>query len=362
MKDTLTVGLGNRSYPIILGNNLDADIEAILSGHREEKRQYAVITDEHVSLAHKAFFEKHFSGSPVMVLPAGEFSKDLSVLGRVYDFLAANRIDRTSSLFAVGGGVIGDLAGFAAASYLRGIVFYQVPTTLLAMVDSSVGGKTGINLEAGKNLVGAFYQPKAVLADMRFLRTLPPREFSAGMAEVLKYGLLGDAGLWEKLCSAGTLTPTHSELPGVIKTCCEIKARVVAEDETETAEQDGRALLNLGHTFGHAIEKVAGYGIYLHGEAVACGLVLAARLSQELGYLNATAVSSIMQMVLNYHLPAKLRETMSLESLMKAMGSDKKVKFGKLKFVVLHKIGEAHTDGNIETALVEKLWREAGAE
>src|SRR5690606_17551335 len=202
------------------------------------------------------------------------------------------RLDRTSALMAVGGGVIGDLAGFAAASYLRGIEFLQVPTTLLAMVDSSVGGKTGITLKAGKTLVGAFHQPQAVFIGTDVLATLPPREFAAGMAEVIKYGLLGDAALLAEL-EREPLTVGDGRLAGVIRRCCEIKAGIVAADERETAKDGGRALLNLGHTFGHAVEQVAGYGAYLHGEAVAVGLCAAARLSQKLGYIGDAEVARV---------------------------------------------------------------------
>src|SRR6185295_4410937 len=196
------------------------------------------------------------------------------------------KLDRGGVLFAVGGGVIGDLGGFAAAAWLRGIEYYQVPTTLLAMVDSSVGGKTGINLASGKNLVGAFHQPRAVFISTGLLSTLPPREFAAGMAEVIKYGLLGDAPLFAQLEEA-PLTIANARLAAVVRQCCALKARIVEADERETAKEGGRALLNLGHTFGHAIENVAGYGEYLHGEAVAIGLCAAARLSQKLGYIGA---------------------------------------------------------------------------
>src|SRR6185436_13759309 len=206
---------------------------------------------------------------------------------------------------AVGGGVVGDLAGFAAASYLRGVDYYQVPTSLLAMVDSSVGGKTGINLAAGKNLVGAFHQPRGVFVATDLLATLPTREFAAGCAEIIKVGLLGDAELFARLERA-PLTLVSGDLADVIRRCCALKARVVEADEFETAKDGGRALLNLGHTFGHAIEQVTGYGAYLHGEAVAIGLCAAVRLSQKLGYITAIDVGRVESTVAAHALPTRL--------------------------------------------------------
>lgn len=362
MKDILTVELGGRSYPIILGRNLNDDFQRLLKEHELSHRKVAVICDESVFELHKVWIKDIFTDKPMLMLPSGETTKSLSYLEKIYDFLSEHKIDRTASIFAVGGGVIGDIVGFAAASYLRGIHFYQVPTTLLAMVDSSVGGKTGINLKSGKNLVGAFYQPQAVLVDMRFLDTLPSREFSAGMAEVLKYGLLGDAVLWQQLSSGKIVDSRSDDLPQIIKKCCAIKAKVVSEDEFERAIKDGRALLNLGHTFGHAVEKVAGYGSYLHGEAVGLGLVLAARLSQESGFLAEKDVAEIRRVVSSYGLPVMLRNPLSFHDLISAMGSDKKVRFGKLGFVVIHAIGEAHTQGDIDIGIIEQLWKEVGAE
>jgi 3-dehydroquinate synthase len=263
-------------------------------------------------------------------------------------------------VFAVGGGVIGDLAGFAAASYLRGIGYFQVPTTLLAMVDSSVGGKTGINLRAGKNLAGAFHQPRCVFVATELLGTLPPREFAAGAAEVIKYGLLGDAALFGRL-ERSPLTVASSDLPAVIRRCCELKARIVEADERELAPQGGRALLNLGHTFGHAIEQVTGYGRYLHGEAVAVGLAAAARLSWQLGGLDAADVARIESALVAHALPVRLMEPLSLSGLLAAMTRDKKVRAGLPRFVVLAHIGEAVTRDGIAAAAVESAWRDVGA-
>jgi 3-dehydroquinate synthase len=278
----------------------------------------------------------------------------------VLDFLAANKIDRRAVLVAVGGGVIGDLAGFAAAVYLRGIDFVQVPTTLLSMVDSSVGGKTGLNLAAGKNLVGAFHQPKVVFVATEMLATLPLREFAAGMAEVIKTGLLGDAELFA-LLERSPLTMDSPDLAGVVRRCCELKARIVEADERELAQEGGRALLNLGHTFGHAIEQVTGYGGYLHGEAVAVGLCAAARLSAKLGMIGAGDATRVEAVVAAHGLPTRLREPLPLADLVDAMARDKKVRAGGLRFVVLNRLGEAATQSGIAPALVAESFREVGA-
>ncbi len=288
-----------------------------------------------------------------------EAAKSVPELEKIWEILAKNRVDRSGAIFAIGGGVIGDLAGFAAASFLRGIDFIQVPTTLLAMVDSSVGGKTGINLAAGKNLVGAFYQPKAVFADLKLLSTLPKREFSAGTAEIVKYGMLGDAALFADLEAAGTLSWNSQTLPKIVRRCCEIKAEIVAADETETAKENGRALLNLGHTFGHAVEKVAGYGKYRHGEAVSLGLVAAAKISEKLGFAAAgTLVERTKNLLKKNSLPIRLHEKLPLEKLISAMRSDKKVRSGTLRFVLLKRIGEAFTFSDVPEKIVEETWGE----
>lgn len=229
------------------------------------------------------------------------------------------------------------------------------------MVDSSVGGKTGINLKAGKNLVGAFHHPQEVLIDTDVLKTLPPREFSAGMAEVIKYGMLADAGFFRQLVAVGKLDPEHPELPGIIHRCCEIKAEIVAADEKETAAVGGRALLNLGHTFAHSVEAVAGYGDYLHGEAVGLGLVMAARLSQERGKLSREDVEVVRELVELYKLPTRLHAPLPLSQLLEAMKRDKKVRGGRLRFVGMDRIGEAVTWSDVELDLVVYLWREFGA-
>lgn len=360
MHTTLRVNLGERSYDLFFGTELHGEIRARLDALRAAGRKVALVTDAHLAAAQAGALDSLAGDCPRLVLPAGEGTKCLRELGRVWDFLATNRLDRGSLLVAVGGGVIGDLAGFAAASYLRGIPFIQVPTTLLAMVDSSVGGKTGINLDAGKNLVGAFHQPDAVYVDTGLLATLPPREFAAGMAEVIKYGLLGDAELFARLERA-PLTLASADLAEVVRRCCALKARIVEADERETAAEGGRALLNLGHTFGHAIEQVTGYGVYLHGEAVAVGLCAAARLSQKLGYIGAAEVARVDAVVAAHALPTRLREALPLAALVAAMGRDKKVRAGGLRFVVLRSPGESATQGGIDPALAEAAFREVGA-
>jgi 3-dehydroquinate synthase len=319
-----------------------------------------VLTDTQVQAAQSGALREMFGEVATFAAEPGESAKSISTLGRVLEFLAEQRLDRGGVLFAVGGGVIGDLGGFAAATYLRGIAFYQVPTTLLAMVDSSVGGKTGINLAAGKNLAGAFHQPRGVFIATGLLRTLPPREFAAGMAEVIKYGLLGDAELFARL-ESHPLTVDSPELSDVIRTCCAIKARIVEADERELAKDGGRALLNLGHTFAHAIEQVAGYGHYLHGEAVAIGLGAAARLSAKLGSVSTAEVARIEAVLQAHALPVRLKEPLPLNALLAAMARDKKVRAGLPRFVVLNKIGEAATRDGVEQSLAEDCFREVGA-
>ncbi len=361
MVETLNVSLGARSYPISFGADLTAEIAAEVARLAAAGRRVAVLTDVNVARTQAVALRAMFGLSPVQTVEAGEASKSLSGLGRVLDFLAENKLDRGGALFALGGGVIGDLGGFAAAAWLRGIDFYQVPTTLLAMVDSSVGGKTGINLAAGKNLVGAFHQPRGVFVATGLLATLPAREFAAGMAEVIKYGLLGDAALFAQL-EAGALTVASRDLADVIRRCCALKARIVEADERETAAEGGRALLNLGHTFAHAIENVAGYGEYLHGEAVGIGLAAAARLSHKLGYIAATDIARIEQGLAAQALPVRLRAPLAFAELHAAMTRDKKVRAGGLRFVVLKRMGAAATQSGVSPAMVEASFRAVGAE
>ena len=360
MADTLTVNLGERSYVIRFGVDLAPEVRREVTRLAGEGRRVAVLTDLNVHSAQGGALRSMFADAPVLAVEAGEGAKSLSGLGRVLDFLAQEKVDRGGVLFAVGGGVIGDLGGFAAASWLRGIDYYQVPTTLLSMVDSSVGGKTGINIAAGKNLAGAFHQPRGVFIATGLLATLPAREFAAGMAEVIKYGLLGDEALFREL-EQTPLTVTSPGLAAVVRRCCALKAKIVESDERETAKEGGRALLNLGHTFGHAIENAAGYGEYLHGEAVAIGLCAAARLSQKLGYVGGGQVGRVERVVAAHALPTRLRAPLDYATLQAAMTRDKKVRAGGLRFVVLKRLGEAATQADIAPALVEASFREVGA-
>jgi 3-dehydroquinate synthase len=355
--ETIQVGIKGKTYPIYIGEHLKEKVRASVQALLASKRKVCVITDENVAKSQADFMLEVFEGAKQFVLPSGETTKSLEHLGSLYDFLCENEMDRKAVLFAFGGGVIGDLTGFAAASYLRGIDFYQVPTTLLAMVDSSVGGKTGINIKGGKNLVGAFYQPEAVFIDTDLLQTLPSREFSAGMAEAIKTGLLGDAKLYEKICGVERLDASHPDLRKVILSCCQLKAKVVEADEKELESSGGRALLNLGHTFGHAIEAVTGYGTYLHGEAVAIGLNLALELSIACDYKVENLRESLPALLKKYELPLTLTKSIDLDALVKSMYHDKKARNGKLRFVLLKDLGNAITQDGISEDLVRKIWK-----
>jgi 3-dehydroquinate synthase len=290
---------------------------------------------------------------PVLVtIPAGEKSKRISVVEKCCGQLAAHRLERKSFIVALGGGVVGDLAGFVAATYLRGIPFVQVPTTLLAQVDSSVGGKTGVNLRAGKNLVGAFYQPKLVLCDLDALKTLPEREFRAGLAEVIKYGIIYDAKLFVQLERdlPRLIKREPKTLAAVIARCCEIKAEVVAQDETESGL---RATLNFGHTIGHAIENSFGYGKYLHGEAIATGQVAAAKISQKILGLPERDVGRIENLFVQAGLPARINlNSAQWKKLFTAMKLDKKVSGGEIKFVLAKEIGRAVCGQKVPATLI----------
>ncbi len=361
MLSELRVELAERSYPIFFGTGLAPRVGEQVSAWRAQGRKVAVIADATVARLHPKWLATAFPDCAQMTVPAGEGSKTVAVLGEVLEFLATQRLDRGAVVAAVGGGVIGDLVGYAAASFLRGVDFVQVPTTLLAMVDSSVGGKTGINLKAGKNLAGAFHQPRAVHIDTGFLATLPEREFAAGAAEIVKYGLLGDAALHAELTAQPLVAATDPRTAGIVRQCCALKAAVVQDDELETKASGGRALLNLGHTFGHAVEQVTGYKRYLHGEGVGLGLVAAAKLSERLGLLPAGEAARIEIVVAAHRLPVRLDPALEVAALMTAMQRDKKVRAGKLRFVVLEAIGRAATKDDVPADVVEAVWRELGA-
>lgn len=359
--ETLHLPLTNRNYSIYF-DHAPERLQEELAGLRSAGRSVRVISDTGVLQTQPAYLKQlGFYEEEILELPPGEPTKSIEYFGQCLNFLADQSCNRDCALFAFGGGVIGDLTGYVASAYLRGIDFYQIPTTLLAMVDSSVGGKTGINLAKGKNLVGAFWQPKAVYIDTTLLQTLPSREFAAGMAEVIKYGMLADATLFEHLETLDALTSQSPELPEIIARCCKIKADIVAEDEKELALSGGRALLNLGHTFAHAIENVAGYGQYLHGEAVAIGLILATRLSIAMRQMDGRDLLRIDRIIRQFHLPTRLNKALEVSDLMAAIKKDKKNHSGQLRFITMTAIGHAIISDKVDIRLVKNLWIEAGA-
>jgi len=352
---TLTVGLGDRSYPIHIGPGL-LERGDLLLPHLPGRRA-AVITNMTVGPLYlerlRGALESRGMAVVPVVLPDGEQYKIWETLNTIFDALLAARCDRATTLLALGGGVIGDLTGFAAASYMRGVPFIQIPTTLLAQVDSSVGGKTGINHPRGKNMIGAFWQPRAVIADTATLDTLPPRELSAGIAEVIKYGLIRDLPLFEWLEAKMELLLDRDPeaLAHAIRRSCENKAAVVAADERETGE---RALLNLGHTFGHAIENGLGYGSWLHGEAVAAGTVLAAELSRRMGLVTPADVGRILRLYRRAALPVDAPD-LGPERYLELMGLDKKAQGGRLRLILLRRIGEAFISGDPPAPLLREV-------
>ena len=347
---TLTVALGSRSYPIHIGAGLLARAELIVD--RLPQKRAAIVTNTAVAPLYLAPLSRALEARGVAVvpitLPDGEAHKNWETLNRIFDALLEHRCERGTTLIALGGGVIGDLTGFAAAAYLRGVPFIQVPTTLLAQVDSAVGGKTAINHPLGKNMIGAFYQPLAVISDTDTLATLPPREYAAGLAEVIKYGLILDPSFFEWLeKNMSRLVKRETEpLTHAIERSCAIKAECVALDERESGV---RALLNFGHTFGHAIETGTGYGTWLHGEAVGAGMGLAARLSQRLGLIGQEEVQRVDAILKAAGLPARAPD-LGLARYLELMGHDKKVEGGRIRFVLLKRIGEAFVSADVPRA------------
>jgi 3-dehydroquinate synthase len=355
---TVNVALGNRAYDIVIGRGVAASLGLRIAALKPGAR-LAIVTDENVARAHLDSLEAQLSAAGMtvarIVVPPGEGSKSFASFERVCDALIAARIERNDLIVAFGGGVVGDLAGYAAASVRRGLDFVQVPTTLLAQVDSSVGGKTGINSRHGKNLVGAFHQPILVLADTALLDTLPQRDFRAGYAELAKFGLLGDAGFFAWLeanwqdAFAGGPAREHA-----IAIACRGKAAIVARDERETGE---RALLNLGHTFGHAFEAAAGFSDkLLHGEAISLGIVCAFEFSTRLGLLSTNDAGRVAHHLAAVGLPTHLRDVPALpanaDALMELIAQDKKVKRGKLTFILVRGIGNAFVAPDIDPAQV----------
>jgi 3-dehydroquinate synthase len=338
---TLEVKLGDRTYTIHIGQGLLAQAELILP--HLKRKQAAIVTNTTVAPLYLEMLSEPLRRAGVdvisIILPDGEAYKNAETLNLIYDALLQHRAERSTTLIALGGGVIGDLTGYAAATYLRGVPFIQVPTTLLSQVDSSVGGKTGINHPLGKNMIGAFYQPQLVLADIDTLKTLPPRELSAGLAEVIKYGLIRDAVFFDWLESnMHRLVALDTEaLTYAIYRSCENKAEVVAADEREAGE---RALLNLGHTFGHAIENAMGYGVWLHGEAVAAGTMLAADLSRRMHWLKDDDVTRMRAIFKAANLPID-PPALGVDRYLDLMGLDKKVVDGKIRFILQQAIGKS---------------------
>jgi len=351
----VNVALDKRSYAIQVGRGVAASLGAACKALGFSSR-CAIITDSNVGplLGESVTANLVEAGfDPVTVtVPAGEKSKSVSVVESCYDSLAAHRLERRSFVVALGGGVVGDLAGFVAASYLRGIPFVQMPTTLLAQVDSSVGGKVGVNLRAGKNLVGAFYQPKLVLCDLEAFDTLPEREFRAGLAEVIKYGIIRDADLFGRLERElpRVLAREPALMAEIVARCCEIKADVVSQDETETGP---RAILNYGHTIGHALEALSSYGAYLHGEAISIGQVAASHISMRQTGLAESEFNRIKLLFQNAGLPTTVGLTADQRtSLFEAMRLDKKVTNGRVKFVLAKAIGTVEHGLEVEESLI----------
>ena len=352
---TLRIELAERSYDIVIGAGL-LDDSGILARY-VTARDALVVTNVTVGPLYAERLVAVLAGKRVrtLALPDGEQYKTLDVLGRVFDALVEARLNRDACVVALGGGVVGDMAGFAAACYQRGVDFVQVPTTLLAQVDSAVGGKTGINHAAGKNLIGAFHQPRAVISDLATLGSLPPRELRAGLAEVIKYGLVDDVEFlaWIERHIEALLALDMQALGYAVRRSCEIKARIVAADEHEHGQ---RALLNLGHTFGHAIETATGYGEWLHGEAVAVGMLLAADLSRRLGFLEATDLERIRVLLRRAGLPDTAPRIGAARAF-ELMGMDKKVLQGRIRLVLLSRLGAGTISGDYPADALQETLR-----
>lgn len=349
----LEVDLGERSYPIFIGPGLLGQA-GLIRPHVHGKRAL-IVTNEVVAPLYLAQLRGALGDVQCdhLVLPDGEHTKTLATLGTIYDKLLADRHERSTTLIALGGGVVGDITGFAAATYQRGVNFIQVPTTLLSQVDSSVGGKTGVNHPLGKNMIGAFYQPQCVVADTDVLATLPDRELKAGLAEVIKYGLIDNLPFftWLESNIDGLLAGDKTLLAEAVKVSCEEKARIVAADEKEGGV---RALLNLGHTFGHAIETAMGYGTWLHGEAVGAGMVMAADLSVRLGWLEADAAARAKTLLQRAGLPVAPPAGMGADDFMRLMAFDKKVQGGKIRFILLRGLGKAVIESGVDATLLQQ--------
>jgi 3-dehydroquinate synthase len=350
--ESLRLALGSRSYPIHIGDGL-IGLPASYAPHLEGGSA-AIVTDEVVAPLYLKAVKKALAGARVtaIVVPAGEQAKSWQTLNRVFDALLKAHCGRDTLVVALGGGVVGDLAGFAAAVYQRGVSYLQLPTTLLAQVDSSVGGKTAINHALGKNMIGAFHQPRAVISDVATLDTLPDRELRCGLAEVIKHGFALDPAFveWLEQNIEKLLARERGALVHAVRRSCELKAAVVAADERESG---ARALLNLGHTFGHAIEAGGGYGAWLHGEAIAAGMVMGAELSMRLGLIGKHEVARLRQLIARAGLPVK-GPALAPEKLMELMSVDKKAVKGKVRYVLLEGVGKAALRGGVDEHLVRE--------
>ncbi len=348
----LTVKLEGRHYPIYIGEELlsEGHISSFVSG-----QQVCIVTNTTIAPLYLDVLVKALREFEVcsVILPDGEKHKSLETVNLIFDELLRVKYNRSVTIVALGGGVIGDMAGFSAACYQRGVNFIQVPTTLLSMVDSSVGGKTGVNHPLGKNMIGAFHQPKAVFIGTAVLKTLPPRELSAGIAEVIKYGLISDEAffIWLEKNMDLLLAMDQQALNYAIRRSCENKAQVVAEDEKEGGI---RAILNLGHTFGHAIETFMGYGVWLHGEAIAAGMVMALDLSLRMGLIKQSELTRLEQLLMRANLPTKAPTCISNEAFIALMGVDKKVQNGRLRLVLLQSFGQAYITDEINIELLNE--------
>lgn len=351
---TVQLDLAHAPYDIQIDRGLLAQVDLILP--LLPQKQVAIVTNETVAPLYLDGLVSGLESAGVrchrIVLPDGERFKTWETLNLIFDALLASRCERKTTLIALGGGVVGDMTGFAAAVYQRGAPFIQIPTTLLALVDSSVGGKTAINHPLGKNMIGAFYQPKLVLADLATLDTLPAREFSAGMAEVIKYGLIDDLEFfqWLEVNIERLMARDGDALAFAVERCCQNKARVVAQDERETTGV--RELLNLGHTFGHAIESGMGYGVWLHGEAVAAGMVLSALASHELGHVSLADIDRIKNLLARSGLPVAA-PSLGVARYLDLMAGDKKVDAGRIRYVLMRRLGESYV-GELSAEVVSK--------
>ena len=351
------IPLDDRSYPILIGGGLLSD-QATWAPQANRKAVALIVTNVAVDKLYAASLEQalapHFARVRVLALPDGEVYKDLAHLNLIFDELLGQEADRRTVLYALGGGVVGDMTGFAAACYMRGVPFVQVPTTLLAQVDSSVGGKTAVNHPLGKNMIGAFYQPRQVVCDLGVLDTLPEREMSAGLAEVIKYGASIDVDFlgWLEQHMEPLRARDRASLAHAVKRCCEIKARVVSADEKEAGL---REVLNFGHTFGHAIEAGMGYGAWLHGEGVGCGMVMAAELSARLGLIDAAFARRVEALVARAGLPVRGPASLAPARYLELMRVDKKAQGGDIRFVLLDGEGHAAVRSAPEATVVEVI-------